>query len=63
MSKSGGAGNTAWDKIYAAGGFDKEPEPELLALCKNSPRGKALDVGAGEGRHALWLAAHGWGLR
>jgi 2-polyprenyl-3-methyl-5-hydroxy-6-metoxy-1,4-benzoquinol methylase len=52
--------NTVWDKIYASGGYDKDPEPELLSLCEDLPGGRALDVGAGEGRHALWLAACGW---
>ena len=60
MAGANALGNTVWDKIYAAGGYDKEPEPELVSLCKGVAEGMALDVGAGEGRHALWLAAHGW---
>ena len=52
--------NTVWDRIYASGGYDKDPEPEPVSLCEGLPGGKALDVGAGEGRHALWLAAHRW---
>lgn len=63
MANTDGTGETVWDRIYASGGYDKEPESELLALCEDLPEGKALDVGAGEGRHALWLAARGWDVQ
>jgi 2-polyprenyl-3-methyl-5-hydroxy-6-metoxy-1,4-benzoquinol methylase len=62
MTDAYSTGNTVWDKIYESGGYDKKPEPELLFLCNDPPRGRALDVGAGEGRHVLWLAAHGWAV-
>lgn len=51
---------TTWDKIYALGGYDEEPDEELIQLSQKIPRGRALDVGAGEGRHALWLASQGF---
>ena len=60
MSTTNAQGNTVWDKIYASGGYGMEPDPELLSLCTDLVPGKALDVGAGEGRHALWLAVNGW---
>lgn len=54
---------TAWDNIYASGGYEKEPDEELVSLCASISPGKALDAGAGEGRHALWLATHGWDVQ
>ena len=60
MAASNATGNTVWDKIYESGGYDEEPEPELMSLCGELPIGRALDVGAGEGRHSIWLAARGW---
>jgi len=49
-----------WDTIYASGGYEEEPDEELVSLCGFITTGEALDVGAGDGRHSLWLAAHGW---
>jgi SAM-dependent methyltransferase len=36
------------------------PEPWLVANARELPRGPVLDVAAGMGRNALWLAARGW---
>ncbi|HKB15833.1 MAG TPA: class I SAM-dependent methyltransferase, partial [Planctomycetota bacterium] len=36
------------------------PDPLLLEALAELPRGRALDVGAGEGRNALLLASEGW---
>jgi SAM-dependent methyltransferase len=53
---------SAWDERYAAselvwGGRPNQfVEAELAAL----PPGKAVDLAAGEGRNAIWLAARGW---
>ena len=49
-----------WDDIYASGGYQEEPDQELVSLCSSIQLGKAFDVGAGDGRHSLWLAARGW---
>jgi SAM-dependent methyltransferase len=56
-----------WDQRYAASGGDKHehrlsggPDPTLVEVAASLPPGRALDVAAGRGRHALWLAAHGW---
>lgn len=50
-----------WDRRYASG-EEAEPEPPdwLEALGDEIPsRGRALDVAAGTGRAALWLARRG----
>jgi len=36
------------------------PDPNLLAVLRALPPGKALDLAAGSGRHSVWLAARGW---
>jgi len=56
-----GVGHDAahWDERYAATAIP--PAPAVLALLESfEPGGRALDVGTGRGRHALWLAAKGW---
>ena len=51
-----------WDERYAASGLLWSAEPNALAasLLSNLTPGRALDVAAGEGRMALWLAGQGW---
>jgi len=50
-----------WDARYAASQvWDLEPSPIVVDTVGHLPRGHALDLGCGEGRHALWLASRGW---
>ena len=35
------------------------PEPFLVRMAASLPAGPALDVAAGDGRNALWLASRG----
>jgi len=52
-----------FDLVYGKPGmaFGSEPEPELANFVKSSRvRGKALDLGCGDGRHALFLAEQGY---
>ena len=53
---------TRWDARYAAGDrrHDVEPAPRLVSLARGFPPGRALDLAAGLGRHALLLARAGW---
>jgi SAM-dependent methyltransferase len=52
---------TDWDKRYRAGEhiYD-EPHPLIPRFAAKFPPGRALDLACGAGRHALWLAEHGW---
>ncbi len=52
----------AWDERYSAP--DRKPlgEPNALVVeeLAGIQPGRALELAAGEGRHALWLASRGW---
>ena len=53
--------SSMWDARYAASQvWDLEPSPIVTEALGRLPRGRALDLGTGEGRHALWLASKGW---
>jgi SAM-dependent methyltransferase len=50
-----------WDERYAERQqWSAQPNALIAGLLAGLPAGDAIDLGAGEGRHALWLAALGW---
>ncbi|TFV86012.1 class I SAM-dependent methyltransferase [Blastococcus sp. CT_GayMR16] len=50
-----------WDERYAERQqWSAEPNAQVAALLADLPPGDAVDLAAGEGRHALWLAGLGW---
>jgi SAM-dependent methyltransferase len=51
-----------WDARYGASGrlWSGNPNVRLVEHGRTLPPGDALDVGAGEGGDALWLAERGW---
>jgi SAM-dependent methyltransferase len=51
-----------WDERYAASArvWSAGPNAEVERIIGDWPPGRALDLGAGEGRHAIWLAQKGW---
>lgn len=51
-----------WNERYAAQPvlWTVDPSPFLGGELGDRPPGRALDLGAGEGRTALWLAERGW---
>ena len=56
------ADQTRWNKKYGGKDFTlgKEPNPFLKKYLPLLPKGKALDIAAGEGRNAVFLATHGF---
>ena len=55
---------TRWDERYA--GTDRlwsaEPNATVAEVVGSMSPARALDVGTGEGRHAVWLARRGWSV-
>lgn len=51
-----------WDKNHRESRSLAHPEPNafLVSTVKGRRPGRALDVGAGTGRNAVWLAREGW---
>jgi SAM-dependent methyltransferase len=54
-----------WDERYrsearASEDFDEPPAPLLVETASHLSAGTALDLACGAGRHAIWLARHGW---
>lgn len=52
----------AWDQRYRSRDalWSGNPNRYLVSEAEGLPPGLALDVGAGEGADAIWLAARGW---
>lgn len=54
-------GEADWDHRYGGDQlWSGNPNGSLVAEAADLPPGRALDVGAGEGADALWLAEQGW---
>ena len=53
-----------WNERYASAPaiWSRQPNPQLVAEASRLSPGRALDVGAGEGADAIWLAAQGWAV-
>lgn len=52
----------SWDARYAASElvWSREPNAFVAAECADLSPGRAVDLAAGEGRNAIWLASLGW---
>ncbi|MHB1525488.1 MAG: class I SAM-dependent methyltransferase [Candidatus Dormibacteria bacterium] len=57
---AGGGQPSAWDRLHAEHQWSTEPDPLLVELAGALEPGRALDLGCGGGRNALWLARQGW---
>lgn len=51
-----------WNRVFTADtpNFNPEPNAFLISIVEGRKPGKALDVGIGDGRNALYLARLGW---
>jgi SAM-dependent methyltransferase len=50
-----------WDERYAESRqWSADPNALVAQLLADVPPGEAVDLAAGEGRHALWLTGLGW---
>ncbi|WP_051478670.1 class I SAM-dependent methyltransferase [Arthrobacter sp. H5] len=51
-----------WDSRYSEQPaiWSGNPNPQLVTEAADLPPGRSLDVGAGEGADAIWLAQRGW---
>jgi SAM-dependent methyltransferase len=57
-----GVDAAGWDARYAASElvWSAEPNQFVAEVCADLSPGRALDLAAGEGRNAIWLAQRGW---
>ncbi len=55
---------SSWDGVYLAErpSFSQKPNAFLVSAVEGVEPGAALDVGMGQGRNALFLAARGWSV-
>ena len=53
-----------WDRRFREETRDERPDPIpfVVEMAAGLQPGKALDLACGSGRHALWLARHGWSV-
>lgn len=51
-----------WNRRYEGAEllWSAAPNQRLVGDVEHLPAGRALDVGCGEGRNAVWLAGNGW---
>lgn len=51
----------SWDERHADGDFEGHgPNETLVAAVAGLPQGTTLELAAGSGTNAIWLASHGW---
>lgn len=61
MSHDHGGHHGNFDEFYAGGPqWSGNPNEALMREAADLPPGRVLDIGAGEGADAVWLAEQGW---
>ena len=57
-----GHGQQHWNERYSGAPrlFNSEPDESLVEFVSDLTPGRAVDLGAGEGRNSLWLARNKW---
>jgi SAM-dependent methyltransferase len=52
-----------WNEVFRMqSGYETQPNRLLVETVRGRPAGRALDIGMGQGRNAIWLAANGWSV-
>ncbi len=49
-----------WDERFASAEWPGKPDESLVEKVGSLKPGRALDLGCGPGRNAIWLAGQGW---
>lgn len=49
-----------WNERYRQQELKDAPHPIVVQFASQLTPGRALDLACGTGRHAMWLAEHGW---
>lgn len=64
IGESVGVDAQQWDERYSGAEFEWSVHPNqfVAAELAGLPPGRALDLAAGEGRNAVWLAERGWSV-
>jgi SAM-dependent methyltransferase len=64
IGESSGVDRARWDERYSGTEFDPAIRPNqfVAAELADLAPGRALDLAAGEGRNAVWLAERGWSV-
>ncbi len=57
---AGGSPGATWDERYSGMDWPTEPDALLVELVSTLEPGRAIDLGCGPGRNAIWLARQGW---
>src|SRR5580693_4707239 len=62
IGKSVQVDSQKWDERYSGTEFEwtMQPNQFVAAELAGLPPGRAIDLAAGEGRNAVWLAERGW---
>ena len=51
-----------WDRRYGESEWPSDPDETLVELAGGLTPGRALDLGCGPGRNAIFLARRGWAV-
>ncbi len=54
---------SSWNEVFRqSAGFNLKPNRHLMETIQKRTPGKALDIGVGQGRNAIYVASKGWAV-